>query len=57
MTQPGSLDIRPAQAADIPLILALINELAEFEKLQHQVVATETTLRESLFGARPGAEG
>lgn len=56
MTQPGSLDISPAQAADIPLILALINELAEFEKLQHQVVATEATLRESLFGARPGAE-
>ena len=56
MTQPGSLDIRPAQEAEISLILALINELAEFEKLQYQVVATETTLRESLFGARPGAE-
>ena len=56
MKQPGTLDIRPAQEADIPLILSLINELAEFEKLQHQVIATTSTLRESLFGARPGAE-
>ncbi len=48
--------IRPATDADVPLILALIRELAEFERLAHEVVADEATLREALFGARPAAE-
>jgi GNAT superfamily N-acetyltransferase len=52
----AALQIAPAQEADIPLILALINELAEYERLEHQVVATETTLRRALFGPRPAAE-
>lgn len=50
------LEIRPATAADVPTILALISELAAFERLSHEVVATEDGLREALFGARPGAE-
>jgi GNAT superfamily N-acetyltransferase len=50
------LNIRPARAADVPLILALIRELAVYEKLAHEVVATEERLRENLFGARPQAE-
>ena len=48
--------IRPATAADVPLILALIRELAEFERLLPDVVADETLLRTHLFGARPAAE-
>ena len=48
--------IRPATAADVPLILALIRELAEFERLLHEVVADEALLRAHLFGARPAAE-
>ncbi len=48
--------IRPATEADVPLILALIRELAEFERLLHEVVADEAGLREQLFGARPAAE-
>jgi GNAT superfamily N-acetyltransferase len=56
MTQATALEITPARESDIPLISALINELAEFEKLQHQVVATEATLRQALFGPRPCAE-
>ena len=48
--------IRPATEADAPLILALIRELADYEKLLHEVTATEETLRESLFGARRAAE-
>ncbi len=48
--------IRPAGEADIPLILALIHELADYEKLAHEVTATEDDLHESLFGSRPGAE-
>jgi GNAT superfamily N-acetyltransferase len=50
------LHIRPAHTMDVPLILALIRELAEYEKLAHAVVATEDMLRLSLFGARPQAE-
>ena len=50
------LNIRPARAADVPLILALIRELAVYEKLAHEVVATEERLRDNLFGARPQAE-
>ena len=50
------LEIQPATAADVPTILALISELAEFERLSHEVVATEEGLRETLFGARPAAE-
>jgi GNAT superfamily N-acetyltransferase len=56
MTQATPLEITPARESDIPLISALINELAEYEKLQHQVVATEATLRLALFGPRPSAE-
>jgi GNAT superfamily N-acetyltransferase len=40
----------------VPLILAFIEELAEYERLSHEVVATEETLRRWLFGGRPVAE-
>jgi GNAT superfamily N-acetyltransferase len=48
--------IRAATEADVPLILRFIRELAEYERLAHEVVATEEILRESLFGARRYAE-
>ncbi len=48
--------IRPAVVDDVPTILGFIRELAEFERLSHMVDASETTLRESLFGERPAAE-
>ena len=51
-----TLRIRSAVAADVPLILGFIRELAEYEKLAHQVVATEADIRDSLFGPRPAAE-
>jgi GNAT superfamily N-acetyltransferase len=41
--------IEPATERDVPLILKLIKDLAEYEKLTQAVVATEATLRESLF--------
>lgn len=51
------LKIRPATAADAATILGFIRELAEFERLAHEVVATEELLREHLFGpGRRGAE-
>jgi GNAT superfamily N-acetyltransferase len=56
MTQSSALDISPATAADVPLILSLINDLAEYEKLRHESVATETSIHEALFGPKPHAE-
>jgi GNAT superfamily N-acetyltransferase len=50
------LRIEPAVVTDVPIINALIRELAEFERLLDQVVATEDRLRETLFGKNPGAE-
>lgn len=52
----AALTTRPATEADISFILTLIRELADYEKLSHEVVATEERLRETLFGARPCAE-
>jgi GNAT superfamily N-acetyltransferase len=48
--------IESATEKDVPVILGLIQGLAEYEKLSHEVVATEESLRESLFGARRVAE-
>ncbi len=50
------LEIRAAVEDDAPLILRLIEELAEYERLSNEVVATEASLRRSLFGERPFAE-
>ncbi len=49
MGRETGIQIAPAGETDLPLILSFINELAVYEKLQDQVVAT-------LFGRRPGAE-
>jgi len=51
-----SLQIRTAGERDVPLILSFVRDLADYEKLSHLVTATEAGLRESLFGAHPGAE-
>ena len=48
--------IRPATPADLPLILGFIRGLATYEKLLHEVEATEEKLRATLFGPRPAAE-
>ncbi|MFC0398655.1 GNAT family N-acetyltransferase [Paraburkholderia rhizosphaerae] len=48
--------IRAATPADVGAMLALMHELAEYEKLTHLFVATETDVRDALFGARPSAE-
>ncbi len=51
-----TIRIKPATPADAPIILQLIRELAEFERLLHECQATEEQLREQLFGPRPAAE-
>ena len=48
--------IRPATPADLALILSLIRELAEYEKLLHEVTASEADLQRALFGPKPTAE-
>jgi GNAT superfamily N-acetyltransferase len=55
MTIPG-FEIKPATVEDVPLILAFIRKLAEYERLADKVVATEEGLRAALFGERPYAE-
>jgi GNAT superfamily N-acetyltransferase len=50
------VQIAPAMPADVPMILSLIRELAEFEHLLPDVSATEAELRRTLFGAHPAAE-
>lgn len=52
----SSLHLRSATVDDVPLILQFINELAEYEKLAHEVTATEELLRANLFGERRTAE-
>ena len=50
------VEIKPATANDVPLVLAFIRELAEYEKLAQEVRATDDQLRATLFGEKPVAE-
>jgi GNAT superfamily N-acetyltransferase len=51
VTAPSRL--RPATESDVPTLLGLIRGIAEYERLSHEVEATEALLREHGFGARP----
>ncbi|MEZ4651623.1 MAG: GNAT family N-acetyltransferase [Candidatus Eisenbacteria bacterium] len=51
-----SYRIRFAVERDVPVVLRLIRDLAEYEKLAHEVISTEDDLRRTLFGPRPYAE-
>jgi GNAT superfamily N-acetyltransferase len=48
--------VRPARPDDVPLLLDLFGELAEYEHLEHEMQGTEELLHEALFGERPAAE-
>ena len=50
-----ALSIQPAGRGDAGLVLALIRELAEYERLLHEVDATEDAIRAALFGDHPRA--
>lgn len=56
MEDRAGLRLRAATADDAPLLLELIRALARYERLEHEVVATEAGLREHLFGPRRYAE-
>jgi GNAT superfamily N-acetyltransferase len=48
--------VRAAGPRDVPLLLELFTELAEYEQLEHELRATEELLGEALFGERAAAE-
>jgi GNAT superfamily N-acetyltransferase len=48
-----SVQIRSAVIGDEYLLLSFIKELAEYEKLAHEVVATPENLKDRLFGENP----
>jgi len=48
-----SLHIRRARPTETGLVLSLIRELAEYEKLLHEVEATEAMIDAALFGDNP----
>jgi GNAT superfamily N-acetyltransferase len=49
------VEVRAAALADAPLIVALIAELAEYERLAHEAVATVAGIETALFGISPKA--
>ena len=55
-TDTPGWQIKSATESDVPVILTFIKKLAEYERLSHEVVATEDLLRETLFGQRRTAE-
>ncbi len=59
MVIPTKIDgftIRHAEESDVPLILWFVKELANYEKLSHEVLATEEDYRHNLFGEKQFAE-
>ncbi len=50
-----SITVRPATAADVDDIHRLVMELADYERLTHEVTGTPADLRQHLFGTQPFA--
>lgn len=55
MTPSTEFRLAPATPADVPHIMHFIRELAEYERLAHEVVGTEADLERELFGPAPVA--
>ena len=55
-TSIADFTIKPATKKDVPVILAFIKKLADYERLSHEVVATEALLQRTLFGQHRTAE-
>ena len=56
MTSRPAFTLRPAEPRDVPAIVGLIGELADFEKLAHLMQVTPQKLHPHLFGDKPAAE-
>ena len=52
----ATFTLRPARREDVGVIHAMIGDLAEYEKLTHLFVASESDLEAAIFGAHPRAE-
>ncbi len=55
-TKINGFTIRHAVESDVPLILWFVKELAKYEKLSHEVLATEDDFRKNLFGEKQFAK-
>ncbi|MGY1604294.1 N-acetyltransferase family protein [Geodermatophilus sp. SYSU D00815] len=51
------MSVRPIRPGDVPAVVGLVRELAEYEKALHEVRLTEEQLTASLFGERPALFG
>ena len=56
MNSIPTFSLRPAEPTDLPAIVQMIRELAEFENLAHLLQVTPEKLRPHLFGEKPVAE-
>jgi GNAT superfamily N-acetyltransferase len=56
MSDQAPLVIRDAASPDVPMVMALLRELADYEKLGHELLATEELMERALFGSPPSAE-
>jgi len=55
-TNVEGFTIRPAVETDASLVLWFIRQLADYERLSHEVEANEDMIQKALFGPRPYAE-
>lgn len=56
MSGAPAIRLEPATERDVPVLLRLIRELAEYERLAHEVIASEALLHEALFGPHAASE-
>jgi GNAT superfamily N-acetyltransferase len=56
VTTQLEVNVRPATPADVGAVFELIQALAEYEQLSHEVVGSVEALKQDLFGSRPYAE-
>ena len=54
---PSEVTIRPARPEDVPAVVAMVHELAEFERAPEQCHLTEPQLHAALFAAQPALFG
>lgn len=57
MIRLNNLELKKVEEGDIPLLLWFIKKIAEYEKLSHEVTATEEILAETFFGRKANVEG
>jgi GNAT superfamily N-acetyltransferase len=57
VSSPAQLTIRPARLDDVPAVVAMVHELAEFEKAADQCHLSEQQLRDTMFGDHPALFG